>query len=129
MQQLRSYELDGKANTVLAGLASAMRFVAVVHVVLGAVYGVVTVLAVLSGHVAATVGGALQAIYYVALGVILSGAALYFRKIVDSNGQDIPYLMVALDRLRRYFNVQRIIIAILLGLVVVGIVMAVLLAS
>ncbi|MEJ7600847.1 MAG: hypothetical protein WKG01_23280 [Kofleriaceae bacterium] len=127
MEQLRSYELDGKANTVLASLAGAMRFVAVIHVVLGAIYGVVTVLGVMSGHVAATLGGALQAIYYLALGVILSGAAVYFRKIVDSHGQDIPYLMVALDRLRRYFNLQRMIILILLGLALVAIVLAVLL--
>ncbi len=105
-----SYEFDQLQNHTFLDLAKAMKFVGVFTGIAGAIYGVVALFSVMHSHAIGTIVAAIQCVVYLVLGSYLVAAAANCRRIVDTQGQDIPNLMAGLDQLRRYFTLQMILI-------------------
>jgi len=116
-----SYEFDPRQNDTIGELAQAMKFVGVFTIVAGIAYGVVAVFALRSGQVGGPIAAGIQCVIDIVLGLYLIAAAANFRRIVDTQGADMPNLMGALEQLRRYFTLQMVTIIIAL-VALVGIV-------
>lgn len=101
-----AYEFSERENATVAHLAFVMRFVAVAHLVLGAVlaFGVIRLWPV-SARAGAVLG--VLAILVIAMGIHLIRAASHFRGIVAVRGHDIENLMAALGELANVYAVQR----------------------
>lgn len=103
------YEFSERQNETIRGLASAMKFVAVVEMILGILFVVAAAIATLAGQLATTVAYSVQAVVMLVLAARQQSAAGSFRSIVDTRGADILHLMGALDNLRSYFHIKRVI--------------------
>ncbi len=103
-----AFEFSEEQNTVIKSLSAAMRWVGAVLLVVGA-------LQCLGGILNAATGGLpnlLQGIICIIFAVFTYRAADAFRRIVDSVGEDVTHLMVALNSLRSLYRLQVIILAV-----------------
>lgn len=78
------------------------------------------------GAVAALVSG-IECVVGLVLGSYLVSAAANCRRIVETQGSDIPNLMAGLEQLRKYFALQMILIIIALCLLGAGILLTIVL--
>lgn len=102
------YEFSEQQNTVIKSLASAMRWVGAVMLVMGALQCLIGLVTVARGGLAALFQGAILIVF----AVFTYRAAVAFRQIVGSTGQDITYLMTALCSLRNLYRLQVIILGV-----------------
>ncbi|HEU0033467.1 MAG TPA: hypothetical protein VFQ53_22705 [Kofleriaceae bacterium] len=130
MQQLSaSYEFDPVQNTTIRSLAGAMRFVAIIELIVGLLYGVAAVFAALRSSFAHTLVYAITACLTMILATMLSSAASSFRAVVDTRGADVLHLMRALDQLGGYFRLKRALYIIAIVVVALGIALVVVFAT
>jgi hypothetical protein len=120
----RDYEFNDGENKIISELASAMIFVGIVTIVLG-VFTVITGVIRLG-----TRGGEgdgfvalLQAVLYVVIGAMTTSAAGHFSQVVKTEGNDINFLMQALDKLRGMYVLQKILFLIVIVLLVLAFVL------
>jgi hypothetical protein len=119
---MSQYEFDDYQNSAIARLASAMKFVAIFELVGGVIYGVFAALGVVTGSViTALVYGAI-AVVTIVIALALNTASTSMRAVVGTRGADIAHMMSALEQLRRYFNIQRIMLIVLLSLIALALV-------
>jgi hypothetical protein len=123
------YEFNTAENELFAALAAKMRFVGLVLGVLGAIYlilGALLIFMALSGQapiattqppaggtattgrlgVEHSIGYIIGGIIYLAMGGWTRNGAAAFRRIVDTEGSDIPHLMEAATNLRKVYTLQ-----------------------
>jgi hypothetical protein len=117
----REYEFDASENEVISGLASAMRFVGVVFIVLGAINSLGGVVGGATLAAMITLG---QGILMIIIGAWLIGGAGSFRDVVTTEGNDISHMMAALRKLRSVFTLQAWVLGIVIILALVVIVFA-----
>lgn len=101
MPSASSYEFSEYENVVIRELASSASFFGIVAIVLGALgtLGAVISLANPAGRsvsVVTVVGLLIQ-------GIFARSAAQRFQLVVDTQGNDIPFMMDALGHLKRYY--------------------------
>ncbi len=123
---VREYEFDAAENEVIGGLASAMRFVGVVFIVLG-------ILESLGGVVVGVNLAAMirlgQGVLLIVIGGWLIGGAGSFRDVVNTEGNDISHMMAALRKLRSVFTLQAWVLGIAIALSIVLIILVFMSAS
>ena len=114
------YEFDMSENEVIAGLASAMRFVAIVSIVFGALFALFGMLAAFKNAEGLLTAG--QGVLMILVGSWLVGAASGFRAVVATQGNDIANMMGALRKLRSVYKLQAILWGIAIAFIAVAIV-------
>lgn len=107
-----SYEFTQLQEHTIANLAKAMRFVGIFMIIAGFVSGIGAMIATVDGRFVTSIASAVGAVIDIALGLYLTSSAGSFQSVVDTRGADIPNLMSALEQLRRFFNLQRVLIII-----------------
>jgi hypothetical protein len=127
--QESQYEFNVGQDETIRGLASAMKFVAVVEMVLGILLACGAVIAALVGQLATCLGYAVQAVVMIVLAARQSSAADAFRSIVDTRGSDISHLMGALENLRSYFHIKRTLYIIAICLFTAALLLAVMMVG
>jgi hypothetical protein len=113
------YEFDVEQDRTIGGLASSMKFVAVMWMIGGglfAVAGVIGMVALSPIAIGLLVPGA---IYFIK-GIYTSGASNAFRQVTTSSGDDVMHLTTAFSELGRLYRMMR-------WLYIIGIVVVVLL--
>jgi hypothetical protein len=134
-----AYEFDQSQNKLIQQLANRMSFVAYIGIISGAVAIVGGLfVAVLSGasaadqsELGALIGDALSSIlqgaFLVIIGVLTQQAAAAFNKVVETQGNDIEYLMRALGNLKVIYTIQFwlfivafALIGVFLGIAIIG---------
>lgn len=121
-----SYEFSAPENVLIRQLVDAMRFVAAASLALAALLLILGV-AGLSVQGRAVLGPALgnfaQALVFALIGVWLQRAVDAFNAIVERTGDDITYLLRALNELTRVFSLQRtvFVLALLVTVLSIGI--------
>lgn len=103
-----NYEFTSAQNEVIATLASAMRFVGVCLIVFAALTLIIAIFALFRSPLEGTTK-VIDCIINMIIGFLLLGSAHAFKRIVDTRGNDIHYLMEALIQLRTLYRIQRII--------------------
>jgi hypothetical protein len=115
MSSLPQYEFDEKQNSVIEQLSRAMLWIAVPLQIVGILYGLAVVLAIVqafhdASQVFAAVFAALAMLFFLALGNWTGNAAQSFRRIVTTTGQDVTHLMDGLDNLRKMYSLLSLIV-------------------
>ena len=118
LDQSGSYEFSSQQNETIGALAGAMKFVAIVELIIGILTGVAAIFSLLGDAMLNFVIFGVNALFSVILATMLMSAAAYFRNVVDTRGNDIMLLMGALDNLRRYFSLKRVLY--IVGICLVG---------
>jgi len=117
------YEFTAQQNQTIRVLASKMKFVGVFYVAVAVLVGFIGLLAL---YFSAFVG----ILYLIAIipelliGIWTINAATSFRKIVDTKGHDIPYMMNALGSLRKLYTLQFWLLILGLATIVLAIAIA-----
>jgi hypothetical protein len=127
------YEFTSRQNAVIGPLARDMVWVAVPLQLVGVLYGIGLVVAVVKAvrdpHLfleAALIG--LGMLFYLALGIWTSRAARSFQHIVSTQGQDVTHLMDALDNLRKLYGLLSILVKVYVAIVLVAVVVGLIVA-
>ena len=122
--QTLTYEFTPAQNDTIRVLASRMKFVGIINIIVGVVYLFV-------GFGSLMVKPLLFIVYvpfvffFVIVGIWSVNAAASFRSIVYTKGQDIPYLMTALDALRKLYNLQFWLMIVACGIVLIAVLIGV----
>lgn len=107
------YEFGAKQNELVAALAGRMTFVGTMMIVFGVLVDLIGLVSILVLHLAPTSGAALTNIVagaaLLCVGFWTRGAAESFQRIVDTQGNDVSNLMIALEELFRIYSLQRIL--------------------
>jgi hypothetical protein len=121
------YEFDPRQNEIISDLAGGLRVVGLLLVILGVLY-----LLGLFGTIAQAnrtrdvIGPAIligvSALIALSLGVWFRRSSASFRRIVETSGRDIDYLVTALDELRKSFSLLRALILVYAALIVIGLI-------
>ena len=117
----QGYEFTSTQDRLISELSNKMRFVSYVLIVIGA-------LLIFAGLVSINQGGFGSVIYGIVqllVGVWTNKAAASFRKIADTQGNDISNLMNALAELRKLYTLQYWLFILALVFIVIGLVTAV----
>jgi uncharacterized membrane protein len=101
-------------------LAKRMKFVGVFYIVVGALVGLIGLVALFFSPLVGIVY-ILSLLPQLLIGLWTTNAATSFRQIVDTKGHDIPYLMNALASLRKLYTLQFWLLIIAMALIVLGI--------
>jgi hypothetical protein len=62
----------------------------------------------------------LQGVLFIAIGAMTQSASGYFAQIVKTEGNDIANLMLALDKLRGVYSLQRVVLLVALVMITLG---------
>jgi len=121
-----NYEFTDEQNRVIEPLSDKMGFVGIALIVLGLLSAINGILNVV-GDSALVWENFLFAGIFLLLGFLTRRAAHSFRLIVITQGQDISFLMAALDEMRKAYTIQywvfvagAILLAIGIGMLVVA---------
>ena len=117
----QGYEFTSTQDRLISELSNKMRFVSYVLIVIGA-------LLIFAGLVSINQGGFGSVIYGIVqllVGVWTNKAAASFRKIADTQGNDISNLMDALAELRKLYTLQYWLFILALVFIVIGLVTAI----
>ena len=120
-----NYEFNDQENVILKKLYKHMNFVGYSFLVLGILTAIIAI-----GFIQHDKGiwfiliGFVAAVILVTLGVLTNNMASRFKAVVKTEGDDIDHLMVALDHLTSWFNIQIIFIGVAVGVAVLGIIAA-----
>ncbi|MBP0028824.1 hypothetical protein [Roseofilum sp. Guam] len=113
--QSNNYEFDGSQNVLIGQLASRMKFVSI-FLMIG---GVLTVIFGLRGSQEG-IGAMISGVADFLIGIWTYQASTAFKRIVDTEGQDIEHLMGALGELRKLYTLQYwVLIVTLVALILV----------
>lgn len=128
--QSNQYEFNSEQNRTISGLADAMSVVATLMQVLGLIFVIfcglqLTVALQAQGGYGPAIGLGVPALLFLAFGFWTSSSAKSFRRIVESQNEDIWHLMNALGKLHSLYSVLRTLIMGGLVLAIVGIALAV----
>lgn len=118
----KEHEFDDAANMQIEVLAGAMKFVAIVEIIIGAFNAILAALALIAGAMGNVLVYGVTAVITIILALMLNTASGHFKNIVTTQGSDITQLMGALIELRKYFVTKKIIYIIAMVLLVLGIV-------
>jgi|LauGreSuBDMM15SN_2_FD.fasta_scaffold119302_2 hypothetical protein len=94
----QQYEFSEKENILVGSLAKKMKFVGI----FGIIFGILEILQGIFSDKTAIVQGLISII----IGIWTTKASESFQKIVDTQGNDISYLLGALDQLKKLFSLQ-----------------------
>lgn len=110
----RGYEFTDVQNATIERAARWIGFWSWIAIVTGFLTGIVPVL---TGE--NMVGGIVTAVVYVLIGMYFRDSAASMRSVVETEGDDIPHLMSAVDKLASAFKVMGVlvILAVVVGLV------------
>ena len=100
-----SYEFSQEQNETVRFLAQRLKYVGVLNLVVGLLYGLIGLRSFLANPTDLILY-APPMLFFELVGVWTINAAKSFQNIVETNGQDIPFLMKALTELRRLYNLQ-----------------------
>lgn len=126
------HEFTDEHNRTFSGLSDSMRAFANLMKILGAVFGVLMIVAVVMALIAqkeqqthigpwgTVLGLAPFALLFLTFGFWASGSAASFRKIAETRNEDVWNLMNALKSLGRMFALLRFLVIGALVLLVVG---------
>ncbi|MFQ5798134.1 MAG: hypothetical protein ACE5H0_05490 [Bacteroidota bacterium] len=114
-----TYEFTEAHNQTLQILGSRMKWVGILFIVIGAVYGLVGVLGLAEGAPAFVF--MLYAVIFILIGIWTRTAGSSFSLIVETAGSDIPHLMDALESLRKLYNLAFWLMIVGLGLALIAI--------
>lgn len=98
-----TYEFDNSQNQLIRDLAQKMRLVSYFLITMG-VLGIIA--GILSIGARGAVGSIIQALFLLITGIWTFKACSSFQNIVDTQGQDIENLMLALGELRKLYALQ-----------------------
>ncbi len=98
----QQYEFSSSQNELIKNLAEKMRFVSYFLIGVGVLIAVSGAITLLRGGIANLITGVVQ----IVIGVWTNNAATAFKRIVDTEGNDIENLMGALGELRKLYNLQ-----------------------
>ena len=115
------YEFTAEQNELIADLARKMLGVGIFLYLIGALAGVGCLASVWSSRVDAAVVLVFAAIFFLAIATWTVAAARSFRRIVATEGHDIPHTMAALAQLRRFYTLHFWLILAYLVLIVLAI--------
>ncbi|MCP3963972.1 MAG: hypothetical protein GY719_39570 [bacterium] len=119
-----SYEFTPEQNELIADLARKMLTVGVFLYLIGGGAAVGFLWSAWSARMDAALGLILLAAFCLAVATWTVMAGRSFRKIVDTEGHDIPHTMAALAQLRRFYTLHFWLIVlylILIALAIVGV--------
>jgi hypothetical protein len=94
----QQYEFSEDENILVGSLAKKMKFVGI----FGIIFGILEILEGIFSDKTAIVQGLISII----IGIWTTKASESFQKIVDTQGNDISYLLGALDQLKKLFSLQ-----------------------
>ncbi len=118
---LDSYEFTAEQNQLIADLARKMKGVGIFMAVIGAVALIGCLTSALRARPDLAVVSALAAAFLLAVAIWTLQAGREFRRIVDTQGSDIPHTMNALAQLRRFYTLHFWLIIVYLVLIVLAI--------
>jgi hypothetical protein len=98
----QQYEFSSSQNELIKNLAEKMRFVSYFLIGVGVLIAVGGAITLLRGGIANIITGVVQ----IVIGVWTNKAATAFKRIVDTEGNDIENLMGALGELRKLYHLQ-----------------------
>ena len=110
------YEFNDSENQVISELSDAMSFVGSALIIFGALSGLVGIWQATRDITG--LGGLIQVVLYVIMGVFTRNAAAAFDRIIKTEGDDIANLMSALGQLKSLYSLQRVLLLIAMALVV-----------
>lgn len=120
MSPAPEYEFTAVQNGLIGDLAAKMKFVGTLFIGMGAVVPLAHVIQYRAAGIVASLPFVIAGIAAIVVGLWTRGASSRFQDIVDTEGNDIANLMVALEELRRVYALQRVVI----GVTAVGILVA-----
>ena len=112
----QTFEFNDQQNQVIKSLASAMRWIGAVLMVVGALMAIAGILSI-GGKGAASL---LQGVLWLIIAFWTYKAAGAFRKNVDSQGNDVHHLMQALRSLLNLYRIQVILLAVFALILIVS---------
>lgn len=115
MRVVPAYEFDEEQNDLMGDLANRMQWVAYFLLVAGALTGALGLGTIAEGGIVHII----QAGFMILVGVWTKRAAAAFDGIVQTEGSDIPNLMVALGELKKLYTLQFWVIAVAIGLLLI----------
>ncbi|MEK7669964.1 MAG: hypothetical protein AAB330_01860 [Bacteroidota bacterium] len=104
-QQASGFEFSDVQNDVISRLSSRMKFVGIFYIVVGAMMGLGTVAMLFIMPPVAVIYG-LATAAEILIGLWTNNAASSFRMITSTQGNDVGYLMNAIESLRKLYNLQ-----------------------
>jgi hypothetical protein len=119
------FEFGPAEDDVFSRLAGSMKFVAIVLAGLGVLMLVGALIAHQHMAGADLISSLVQGLVSIIIGGWLLGAASSLRAITETRGNDVPNLMVAMDKLRKVYTLQAVLLAIAGAVVVVAVVLAI----
>ena len=115
------YEFDAEQNELIADLARKMLGVGTFLFLIGALALLGAVASGLGSRLDAAVVLVFAAAFFLAVASWTTAAAKSFRKIVETEGSDIPHTMAALAQLRRFYTLHFWLILAYLVLIVLAV--------
>ena len=115
------YEFTPAQNATIEGLAKRMKFIGVLYLIFGALVAL-GALWMLAQSLPPALVGLLEVALFGFMGLWTTKAAKSFQMIVQTRGNDIAFLMNALEELRKIYNLQVWLFIIALGLLLLGVV-------
>lgn len=115
------YEFNVAQNATIQNLAQRMRIIGIFYMVIGGL-AALGGLFLLSQSLPLALIAFLEAVFFGFIGLWHYKAAESFQLIVQTRGNDISYLMNALDGLRKIYNLQVWLMIIMLGVLALGVV-------
>ena len=112
-----NYEFTSTENEKIGQLAGRMKFVGITFVV----FACLAAVAIFAGEI----GGLIRGIFYLVVGIWTLSAAKSFRRIVDTQGNDIEHLMEAVGNLRKLYTLQMVLVIVAIVLMVIGIILGI----
>ena len=119
----RVYEFDQTQNQLIRDLAQKMRFVSYFLIALGVLLVIAGIISIRRGEIGGIINGVVQII----IGLWTSKAASSFQRIVDTQGSDMENLMGALGELRKLYTLQYWLILIAVIFVAIALIVALIL--
>jgi hypothetical protein len=120
------YEFTAAQNATIEGLAKRMKFIGIIYLVFGGLVAI-GALWMLTQSLPSALVAILEVALFGFMGYWTVKAAGSFQMIVQTRGNDISFLMNALEELRKIYNLQVWLFIIVLGLLAIGIVVMVVL--
>ncbi|HTP80571.1 MAG TPA: hypothetical protein VMM57_09225 [Bacteroidota bacterium] len=108
-----AYEFSEEQNATLSVLARRMKFVGLMQIFLGVLIGCFCALTIVRQPLLG-VSYLLQALLAATFGVWTNSASFSFKLIVETTGRDMDHLMEAVASLRKLYNLQFILLALVL---------------
>ena len=119
----RVYEFDQTQNQLIRDLAQKMRFVSYFLIALGVLLVIAGIISIRRGEI----GGIINGVVQILIGLWTSKAASSFQRIVDTQGSDMENLMGALGELRKLYTLQYWLILIAVIFVAIALIVALIL--